>query len=403
VTEVDQPSATATPTPLLPPVAAVPSRLRERARGLAGDDARARLTILVAWALSRCLVFATAALVQATGAPRGAAGVALNNRAPLAVLQTWDGRWYQTIASHGYLLVPGRQSDPAFFPLLPIVLKIGRLAGLSYGVAYLVVSSLAFGIGLLALYELVRNWLPEPIARRATIYAAIFPMSFVFSMMYPEAIAFATIALAGVFAIRRRWGWCAACAAVATLARPEGALLIIPIAASAAKAWPSMPTASRGRAIGAVLSPVASLVGYSGYLWWSLGQPFAWTKAQAAWGRSFHVTGVYAALVSLLAAARHHQAWLFRDGAFCLVFLACLAAAWRAGVPRAWIVAGAVMVLLPLTSGALTSDARFGLLALPVYPGLASLARTRWIDLGIRCVSIALLIAGVETIVLHWP
>ena len=81
----------------------------------------------------------------------------------------------------------------------------------------------------------------------------------------------------------------------------------------------------------------------------------------------------------------------------------CLFVAWRAGVPRAWIVAGAAMVLLPPASGIFTSDARFGLLALPIYPGLACLARTRKIDLGIRCVSIALLIAGVEAIVLHWP
>lgn len=403
MTEIDQPAPAAAPASLSPPRVTVPGRLRLRTQALAGTGGRARLAILCAWAGSRCIVLATAAIVQATGTPHGAAGVALGGRGTLDVLQSWDGRWYRTIATHGYLLIPGRQSDPAFFPLLPIVLRISRLVGLSYGIGSVVVSSVAFGIGLLALYELVRTWLPEPIARRSAVYAAIFPMSFVFSMMYPEAIAFALIALAGVFAARRRWASCAACAAAATLARPEGAILIIPIAAAAAQAWKSMPTASRGRAVGAALSPIAALVGYSGYLWWSLGQPFAWTKAQAAWGRSFHSTGIYAALLSLLTAARHHETWLFRDGIFCLVFLVCLLVAWRAGVPRAWIVAGAAMVLLPLTSGAFTSDARFGLLALPVYPGLACLARTRRIDLGIRCVSIALLIAGVATIVLHWP
>ena len=403
MTEIDQPASAASPASLSPPRVRVHRQLREHAHGIAGTEVRARLAILCAWAGSRCIVIATAAIVEATGTPHGAAGVALDGRGPIAVLQAWDGRWYRTIATHGYLLMPGRQSDPAFFPLLPIVLRICHLVGLSYGIGSVVVSSVAFGIGLLALYELVRTWLPQPIARRAAIYAAIFPMSFVFSMMYPEAIAFALIALAGVFVTRRRWASCAACAAAATLARPEGEILIIPIAAGAVQAWKSMPTAARGRAVGAVLSPVAALVGYSGYLWWSLGQPFAWTKAQAAWGRSFHFTGVYAAILSLVTAARHHQGWLFRDAIFCLVYVVCLFVAWRAGVPRAWIVAGAAMVLLPPASGIFTSDARFGLLALPIYPGLACLARTRKIDLGIRCVSIALLIAGVEAIVLHWP
>jgi len=60
------------------------------------------------------------------------------------------------------------------------------------------------------------------------------------------------------------------------------------------------------------------------------------------------------------------------------------------------------MVLLPLTSGALTSDARFGLLALPVYPGLALLATRRRLDGILPVVSVVLLVAGVATIVLHW-
>jgi hypothetical protein len=379
------------------------ARLRAMVRRVPTTLTRSRIEILAVWAASRCLVLAVAELVQVTGFPRSATGAALGSRAPFAVLQTWDGRWYSTIASHGYLLLPGQQSDPAFLPLLPIVLRLCTLLGLSYGTGYLLVANVAFVVGLLALYELVRTWLPEPVARRSAVYAALFPLSFVFSMMYPEALAFALIALAGLLVVRGRWISCAACAALATLARPEGVLLMIPIAAAAAGAWKSMPTATRGRAVGAILAPVAVLVGYSGYLWWLLGQPFAWTKAQAAWGRSFNLTGVYTALVSLLTAARHHQGWLFRDAAFCLVYLACLFVAWRAGVPRAWVIAAAAMVLLPLTSGAFTSDARFGLLALPIYAGLASLGRTPGRDLAIRCVSIGLLIAGAGTIVLHWP
>jgi hypothetical protein len=393
------------PTPVPAETVSLPDSaptLLGRARSLSTAEARARAEILVFFAVSRLLVLGSAAFVDLTGFPKPSAGSAFAHR-PFALLEVWDGQWYRTVATHGYLLLPGRQSDPAFFPLLPILLRLLHPLGLSYPTAGILVSNLAFGVGLLAFYELGRIWGPETIARRAAIYAAIFPMGFVFSMLYPEALAFAFIALAGLFAARRRWGRTAGFAALAVLARPEGLLVIVPICASAVRSWQTMPTASRGRALAAVLAPVAALIGYSGYLWWLLAEPFAWTKAQLAWGRSFHVTGIYGAVTELSSALRHNDGWLFRDAAFCLVYLLCLVAAWRAGVPRAWIAAGAGMVLLPLTSGSFTSDARFGLLALPVYTGLAWIGRNRTVDVLIRIASIVLLVAGVETLLLHWP
>ena len=71
-----------------------------------------------------------------------------------------------------------------------------------------------------------------------------------------------------------------------------------------------------------------------------------------------------------------------------------LAVAYRAGVSRGWIAAGAGMVLLPLASGSLLSDGRFGLLAIPVYWGLAVAARDRRVHGVLLAVSLVLL-AGV--------
>ena len=44
-------------------------------------------------------------------------------------------------------------------------------------------------------------------------FLAIFPFGYVFSMAYPESVVLAAIALAGVAALRGRWGlaatiWC---------------------------------------------------------------------------------------------------------------------------------------------------------------------------------------------------
>src|SRR5207245_1648966 len=95
---------------------------------------------------------------------------------PLALLTVWDGRWYRTVVERGYLLLPGRQSDPAFFPLLPVLERTLHVVGLPFSVAGVVLANLGFLVGLLALYELGRELLPEQDARRAATYLAIFPL-----------------------------------------------------------------------------------------------------------------------------------------------------------------------------------------------------------------------------------
>ena len=85
------------------------------------------------------------------------------------------------------------------------------------------------------------------------------------------------------------------------------------------------------------------------------------------------------------------------------MYLALLALAQRAGVGWAWIVAGALIVLLPLTSGSFVSEARLGLLALPVYWGLSAATRRRAAFAAAVVVSLSLLVAGALTIPLTFP
>jgi len=349
------------------------------------------------WGLSRLLVFVPAIISQEVGWP---------TRAPdraLALLTSWDGRWYRAIANHGYLAVPGRQSDTAFFPLFPIALRALRELGLSLDVGGLILANAAFLVGLVALYELARHWMSDADAHRAVVYAALFPFGFVFSMVYPEGIVLAAAAIAGVLALRGRWLWCALAVACATLARPEGVFLALPVLAIAVRGWKGLDESSRGRALVAILAGPVSLLAFGFYQWRSTGDALAFSHAQAAWGRATTPGGIVTALVKLVHEPTASSGWLYRDAAFCLVYLVCLVLAYRARVPRAWIAAGALIVLLPLWSGSWQSDARFGLLALPVYCGLAYAARRRWLDGVLRVTSGTLLALGSATILLHWP
>jgi hypothetical protein len=352
------------------------------------------------WALGRAVTFAAAAVLHWIREPRGYFGHEFTS--PLTVLSSWDGRWYDQVASNGYLLVSGHQSDPAFFPFYPVLLRSLGYLGLSHSTAGIVISNVVLLGGLLAFYRLGRVFLREDDAYRAAVFVAIAPMGFTFSMVYPESVVFAAMALAGLCAAQRRWLWAAIFAAVAALARPQGALLLFPLAAAAAQVWRDLDGRERGLAAGAVAAPLAGLAAYPVYLWTILGDPHAWSRAEEAWGRSFSVTGFLHAFEQL-PARNGSDHWLLRDAIFCLVYVLLLVVAYRAGAPRGWIAAGAVMVLLPLESGSFVSVARFGLLALPVWWGVAVLARRRAVDWTLRIVSLALLAAFVLTLPLIFP
>jgi hypothetical protein len=360
------------------------------------------MQIVLVWAASRILVFACAAFVQLTGFPRASWRPGLLGH-PFALLTIWDGRWYQIIAEHGYLLVPQNQSDPAFFPLLPILLRTLHGTGLSYGTGGLLIANASFLIGLLAFYELGRVYLSEADARRAALYATIAPLGFVFSMVYPESLAFAAVSLAGICAVRGRWLGALSFGAVAALTRPQGALIAIPLAAIAYSGWRSLSSRDRARAVAAVLAPVAALVAISLYFWSQLGDPLAWSVAEKAWGRSFALTSPPHAVLELATSPFHHKTWLVRDAAFCVVYIAAILVARRAGIPLGWVAMGLLVVLLPIASGSFTSDGRFGLLALPVYWGAAVLGRRPWVHRTLLVVCPVLLVAGVVTILLRFP
>jgi hypothetical protein len=319
--------------------------------------------------------------------------VAFAVRPTIWTLDRWDGSWYLRVARGGYLLVPGRQSDPAFFPLYPIVLRTLHHLGLSWEVVGPVVSNAALLLGLVLFHALSREVMGAAIARRATTYLAIFPLAFVFSMAYPESLALVFICGAPLAAMRRHWWLAAACAACAVLTRPEAIFLALPLAGIAWSQRRELGVWSRGGAIAATLAPLAALGGFSLYLATVLNEPLAWTKAESAWGRSFYATGLFRALAHL-PFALFAGGWGARNAIFFVLYLVLFAVAWRAGVPKLWIAAGAGAVVLPVFSGEFTSDARFGLLAPALIWALASITEKPWARRTVIALSLSLLVLG---------
>jgi hypothetical protein len=314
-------------------------------------------------------------------------------------LGAWDGRWYRTVAENGYLLQPGRQSDPAFFPLYPLLLRALHGLGLSYLTAGVVLSQFGFLAALIAFAVLTRELFNAAFARRTVVYLALFPMGFVFSLAYPESIVLCAIALAAVAALRGRWIAVASLMALGSLARPETLFVSIPLLALARR---ERTPRQRGLAFGAVIAPFAALASFALYLGATLHDSFAWTHAERAWGRQFTPFGLITTIQALPRAVEGN-AWVLRDVACLLVYVALLWFALRAGAPRTWIAAGAIVTILPTFSGSFHSIGRFGLLAPAVFWGLASLGTRPRADAAIRAASAVLLVAGTASLAWVFP
>ncbi|HEY2072190.1 MAG TPA: hypothetical protein VGG88_01310 [Gaiellaceae bacterium] len=373
--------------------------------GLEGaDQASRRLGVLAWiagwWLLGRAVIVAAALVVHRFG-PSGWIHHVEHAHA-LGPLQAWDGRWYRMVASSGYLLVPGRQSDPAFFPLFPALLRAGHAVGLGYTTSGLVLANVGFLVALVAFYVLTHDLFGDSMARRATAYLAVFPFGFAFSMLYPESIVLALIAFAAIAGMRGRWAWAGLCAAAAALARPEGLFVALPLAVLAWQQRRTLSPWARGVALGAVLAPLAAIGSFSLYLWSVIGDPMAWSQAQRAWGRAFSPFGFVHAITGL-GRAFAHDAWVTRDVVAVVLYLVLLAAAARAGVGWPWLLSGLAIVVLPLFSGSFDSVDRFGLLAPAAFWGLAALGRNPRAHRVILGLSVPLLAAAIVVMPLRFP
>src|SRR5438270_12167698 len=205
----------------------------------------------------------------------------------------WDVISFENIATRGYVY----RDNAAFFPLYPLLEReVSALLHIHTNVFLggMLITNLAFLGTLIVLYRFVEVEFDHAMARRATLYLAVFPTALFFFAAYNEAL-FLFFMLLSFYAMRHRSWWLAGLfGGLATLTRSLGlALFVIFLYEFIRQVFPLIRVAWRERRHlqalkllsglpAALLIPLALGI-YAFYLDERLHDPLAFSRAQLQW------------------------------------------------------------------------------------------------------------------------
>jgi len=138
-----------------------------------------------------------------------------------------DARAYLDIAKNGYNIEFNGTSNYGWYPLYPLLILI--FSFLSFELAAFLISNIFSFISVLLLYILVRDEFGEKIGKKSIFYLLFFPTSFFLTTMYTESL-FLTLVL-GMFILAKeeKWHYVGILGFLASLTRPQGILMFIPM------------------------------------------------------------------------------------------------------------------------------------------------------------------------------
>jgi hypothetical protein len=348
----------------------------------------------------------------------------------LNIWSIWDSRWYLSIARDGYTYLAGQQSNAAFAPGLPVLMRIiGDLFGGgadAYLIAGFVASNVALVVALGYLVALVRLDFDRATACRTVLYLLVFPSSFFLSAVYPHSLFLACAIASFYYARQDRWWLAGILGCAAGLTRLQASALIIPLAyeylrqrgftfqrlcphalqwitpralrrINAEPLWQITPRALQQvrpeplwqitpralrrvgpDALALALIPLG-FAAFAAYLWIQSGEPLAALKAGAAWNRQ--LTWPWQVLGPFLTDpfANHGWAGTPTDFLFAVLLLALTGLSWRR-LPTSLALFATTFTLVIVSSGILKSSARYTLEVFPIFITLATLGRKPLFD-----------------------
>jgi hypothetical protein len=301
----------------------------------------------------------------------------------------WDSGWYFDIAQRGYYFNASGQSSIAFFPLYPLLMRAlaWPFGGSSRALwlSGITLSCACLFAGLTVLHRLTWRTTGSPeTARRTVLYVAVFPFSYFFTQVYTESLFLLLSVSAVAAAVAARWGWAGLLGGLATLTRPNGVLIAVPLGLLALAGRPR--PAQLGRRAAALLLVPLALAAFCAHSYRLSGDPLGWLHAQSQWGYSVgHRPWVELMRLVDGIDSRGLYGYFFSDplapyyflhGVVALAFVALLPSVFaRLGLALGAYVA--VSLLVPLTGNALEGIGRYVATLFPVFMLLGSATSQR--------------------------
>lgn len=316
---------------------------------------------------------------------------------------SWDALWYAQIARAGYSQPP----EAAFYPLYPLFERLVALFTNGHVlVAGLLISNAACLGAFVTLRVLVEHDFNRAVARRLLLYVACFPYGFFLAAAYTESL-FLLLSAATFLALRReRWLLAGCVAALATLTRPVGILLVIPLAIEGFQGClrsaqvPHHPWRVVVRLSISLAAPILALVGFWLFLARRFGTPLATVHAQQSslWQRrlSWPWEGLGSVTMVLVHGHGFPVANVVLDLLFTVIFIVLAGLLFRrvrwSYALYAWASLGLVLVtpIHTVAWAALSSNPRLLLVVFPLFIPLARIER-RWANMAIVALSLVLL------------
>jgi hypothetical protein len=313
-----------------------------RLRDSAGYAARVFAAVWVGWALLGLL----GVLIFPPGEPVSVPGLGAETLTSgwhnlLTAGNRADALWYQRIADDGYRT---DDASAAFFPLYPAVVRLVSLVpGVGTLLAAAAVAQACFFGALVVLHALTTREFGPAVARRATVYLAIFPTAFFFLAPYTEAPFLLLALLTFWYARQGRWWPAVVPAALAGLTRSVAVVLVVALAVEAVVQWRRAGRPLVPRLLAATAPGVG--MGLYALYWAAAGDLTAPLDTQQNWHR-VHANPVETVVRAVEFAWRLHSWWLID-----LLVVGIVVAAVCAGVrrlPPSYLAYAAASLLLPL-------------------------------------------------------
>ena len=321
----------------------------------------------------------------------------------------WDSAWYKNIAEQGYAVAasgPAGQTNIAFFPLYPLLVRGLNLILHNSQLSGIVISNLALLVAILLLHQMVQERFGTEVASRATWLLSVFPFSFFFSAFYSEALFFLLVVASFFFAERSRWGFASAMAMLAGCTRIAGLALFPALVLLYLEETGFDLRKIRPNVAWIVLSLLGPAI-YALLLYFQFGDPLLYVRANQAptwWGQGLGLKlDMVGEVIEQLRSTRNlltgtfHMAFALNLLAGGLFYLSLIPVFRRQGLSYG------ILSLLLVLSGTFqpSSLGRYVIVVFPVFTAWALLLKDRRLFEGALVLS-TLVLALLTIMFSHW-